>query len=165
MTLQDFFAITSAVTIQELRDTADPRSQKRAGDCNPSFFSLDPTNGRLTFITTSTTWNTPNTQSGRPFTQVIDLLDWERVVPEEVRAEHPTWDQIKSDFPELLNSEVHVHCYCPAFIYWGHWYNLYVLETSFDPITGPNSSDPGFKWRQETFSCKHLLSVYATFFV
>lgn len=62
-----------------------------------------------------------------------------------------------------LNSNVRVHCHCPAFLYWGSSYNAtkenYKVKYKPREFREPNIRDP----KRENKLCKHLVSATKSF--
>ena len=73
-----------------------------------------------------------------------------------------SWPEVLAKFPELVNMDIMVHCDCPAFLWWGSWYNLEQRDTSLFPegIPFPHVRDPALN----NIICKHLAAVFANHF-
>ena len=148
------FYITALNADDILRDV-DQGSSDRAGGCSASVMRVDTASGSM--YTTARCSNSRNS-----WDQIIQLYDWNYVIPEEDREFlEPNWDKIKVDYPELLHSELKLGCNCPAWLYQGYQYIgtelEYVLEQEprFPEIRNPSL---------EGTVCKHLISVLRTFF-
>ena len=153
---QEVFYITALNADDILRDV-DPGSSERSGGCVASLSRIEISSGTLDFIVrcamSRNSWETR-----------IQLYDWNYAIPEEDREvldPNISWDQLKADYPELLGSELKLHCNCPAFLYWGSNYTLHQLDTALSPEDRyPGIRDPNL----EKVACKHVISVLRTFF-
>jgi hypothetical protein len=151
-----------AISVVDMSTKTDPASQSLAGNCSPTLTSFDSATGFFTFSTHCGT-------SLNNWDQQVQLVDWATIVTEEILAENQEWDQIKAVVPDILNSKAQVHCSCPAFQYWGHQYNLTnddssALQPNAIPPSAVNNRGELSRDPDERHSCKHLVSVYNTFF-
>lgn len=156
---KEVFYITALNADDILRDV-DPGSSERSGGCNAQIYNIDLTNGSLSFVTRCS-------GSRNTWEQRIQLYDWNYVIPEEEREFlEANWDKIKADYPDLLNSDLKLHCNCPSFMYSFHYLSDamgYALEPQPNP---PGSINPDNPRNPDLIGtvCKHLVSVLRTFF-
>jgi len=133
----------------------------RAALCSASLQSFEPASGMLQFSTSCA-------GSGNSWNQMIIYKDWELLIPEEIRAENLTWDQVRAQVPEIVNYDLQVHCDCPAFTWHGPNYNLTVRDTSIYPNSvAPDPSrntENQYNMKLQNVICKHLASVFNNFF-
>ena len=146
--------IVTAKSIVDMLSDVDYMSKQRAGGCTPNLYAFDKDLGVFDFVTVCAT-------SRNGWGQRIQFVNWYIEVPpeEEPLAGDPTssWHQIKSLNPSILSEDVRVECDCPAFIWWGHHFNLDQEDATFfhQPFP-PDHNDP----LRERKSCKHLIAVY-----
>lgn len=147
----------NALNADDILRDIDPGSADRAGGCSANLARLEISSGSLYFVTRCS-------GSRNIWEELVQLYDWNYVIPEEERETldpNISWDHLKADYPELLNSELKVECNCPAFQYWGSHYILHQLDTAITPEDRfPEVRDPNL----EHIACKHLISVLRTFF-
>jgi len=157
--MKEQFYITALNADDILRDV-DQGSSERSGGCISSIDSLDISSGSMDFTTrcagSRNTWQ-----------QRIQLYDWNYVIPEEEREFlESNWDKLKADYPDLLHSDLKLHCRCPSFIYSFHYLSDqmdYALEPQPNPPGSINRDNPRNPDLEGTV-CKHLISVLRTFF-
>ena len=143
-----------ALNVGDVLRDADPLSADRAGACVSSLISFDPDTATVDCATQCA-------GSRNRWDQRIQLIDFNYVVPEEEREAIRTWDDLLSAYPEMLQSEVLVHCTCPAYQYFGSHYTLHQLDTALSPEDRfPGIRDPNL----ERVACKHLIAVFRAFF-
>jgi hypothetical protein len=173
--------ITTAESVLDLRISAPSWVNDRSVLCTPALVHFDAVAGFLQF-------HTACAGSRNTWTQTVVYNDWGSIVTikdpntwgplepetEEERAERERieeesaivgdepWEEVKAKFPELTNMDVQVHCDCPAFLWWGSWYNLEQRDTSLFPegIPFPHVRDPALN----NVICKHLAAVFAQHF-
>jgi hypothetical protein len=148
----------SAVSIADLSSMTDGASQSLSYGCTAALMSFDPTSGYFTF-------NTHCSTSSNSWDQELQFINWAALVPEDLQNQD--WDQIKQAVPDIVNSDVRVHCSCPAFTYWGHAYNLTNEDGALHRNDiAPSLNDQGYYKRDpdERHSCKHLVAIYNSFF-
>lgn len=150
-----------AVSVVDLSTMVDEASRSRSGGCAATMTSFELTSGYFIFETHCST-------SMNSWSQEIQIVDWQTLVPEDILAENPNWEEIKAKVPDILRSDARVHCNCPAFQYWGHGYNLTNIDTSLYPNAVPptavNERGELIRDPDERQSCKHLAAVYNTYF-
>lgn len=148
------FYITALNADDILRDV-DLGSSNRAGSCTAQISNIDTSSGSIYTVCRCS-------NSRNVWEQLVQLFDFNYIIPEEEREFiEPNWDKLKADYPELLNSALKVECNCPAFQYWGSHYILHQLDTALTPEDRfPEIRDPNL----EHVACKHLVSVFRTFF-
>lgn len=140
---------------------------QRSALCNPRLEHFDAISGLLQFFTTCAA-------SKNTWVQTLMFDGWNDIVyvvppgypfPEEdenaIRGDEP-WETIRSRFPELINTNVRVHCNCPAFLWWGSWYNVDDRGSALYPgeAVAPNIRDPD----RNNIVCKHLAAVLHRYF-
>lgn len=171
--------ITTAESALELSISAPSWVKDRSILCSPRLVHFDAVGGILQF-------NTACAGSRNTWTQTIVFDDWGSIVnlreawgplmpeTEEERAERERleeettivgteqWPEVLAKFPELINADIVVHCDCPAFLWWGSWYNLEQRDTALFPegIPFPHVRDPALN----NVICKHLAAVFANHF-
>lgn len=152
----------------------------RAAACTSQLVFFDALSGFMQFSTTSAysrnswtqtimfnDWNTIVTlveeQPGAmrlPWGELEpEELPWGELVPEELPLvrQNDSWQTVYSEYPDLVNADVQVHCDCPAFLWWGSQYNLEQSDTEMFPrgVPYPGIRDPGLS----NNICKHLAAV------
>ena len=129
--------------------------QDRGRLCSPSLIHFDSLTGVLQFTTYCS-------GSRNTWLQTIVFDDWDAIVDEELRIENTPWETIKAEVPSIHAMGARVHCNCPAFQYWGSWYNLEQRDTALFPegMPPPVYHDPQF----QNIICKHLAAVIAQYF-
>jgi hypothetical protein len=135
----------------DLRMNAPYWVDERASICGSALIHFDSIAGLLQFHTSCQ-------NSRNIWIQTIDFVDWDLVVPEELRNENPPWDRVKADAPEVINIDIKVHCNCPAFLWWGSWWNVDDRGSALfsEGIPAPNIRDP----QRNNVICKHLAAVF-----
>lgn len=148
-----------ALTINDIKRAVPAHVAARAKLCSPalSSFSMGPDGIVLQFWTASA-------GSRNSWIQTVQMFDWQ-LVPElvELQETNSGWDKVKAEVPEIMDLlNVHVHCNCPAYLWYGSQYQLTQLDTSmYDESIYPYVRDP---YLQNTI-CKHLAAVLDQFFV
>lgn len=143
-----------ALNADDLLRDVDPATADRAGECSPNLWHFDPATGTLDFATRCA-------RSRNSWEQRIQLIDFNYIVPEEEREFVTTWDQLKAEYPDILGSNILVHCNCPAHLYWGRKYIMTELDTALEPEPRfPGIRNPGL----EGTVCKHLVSILRRYF-
>ena len=176
---------TTAESALELSVSAPSWVNDRSTLCSPALSHFDAVGGFLQF-------NTNCAGSRNTWTQTMVFDDWSSIVTtrepihpwgplmpetdeeiaereERERVEEETsivgtesWPEVLAKFPELRNMDIVVHCDCPAFLWWGSWYNLEQRDTALFPegIPFPHVRDPALN----NVICKHLAAVFAKHF-
>jgi len=172
---------TTAESVVDLRTSAPSWVQERAVLCTPTLIHFDAVAGLLQF-------NTTCAASRNSWIQTVLYDDWESItskpnplpwgplypetdeeIEERERIEEETtivgtesWLEVLSRFPELTSMDIKVHCNCPAFLWWGSWYNLDQRDTSLFPegVPYPHINDPSLN----NVICKHLAAVFSQHF-
>jgi hypothetical protein len=172
--------IITADSALDLRVSAPSWVDDRATLCSSNLVYFDPLIGFLQFHTNCAA-------SRNTWSQSIIFDDWESIVTlrhpwegplfpemEETRIERErieketmitgdeTWPEVQSKFPELINMDIMVYCDCPAFLWWGAWYNVEQRDSAMFPegIPPPKVRDPSLS----NVICKHLAAVFAQHF-
>lgn len=157
----EFFYI-KAMNARDILSDVDAGSSDRAGSCSANIVSMDTESGTLDCVSRCS-------GSRNMWRQRIQIYDWNYVIPEEEREmldRGVSWEQLISDYPELKNSELKLHCDCPSFIYSFHYLSDqldYALEHQPNP---PGSINPDNPRNPDLIGtvCKHLVNVLRTFF-
>jgi len=182
MHLEHSICITAATAL-DLSMNAPYWVEDRSALCTPQLIHFDPTYGTLQF-------NTNCSGSNNTWIQTITFNDWWSIVTlenpdqieslpdmgtedntelDEVSEEadrlvtmSSTWEEVLGLYPELVNADIQVHCNCPAYRYWGSWYQLEQDNTSIYPegIAQPTTNDP----QGNNNICKHLAAVFRAYF-
>lgn len=148
-----------ALTVNDIKRAIPAHVAARAKLCSPALasFAMGSDGILLQFWTSSA-------GSRNSWIQTIQMIDWQ-LVPELVTLQETNagWDKVKAEVPEIMDLlNVHVHCNCPAFLWYGSQYQLTQLDTSmYDESIYPYVRDP---FLQNTV-CKHLAAVFDQFFV
>ena len=146
-----------ADSVLTLRMNAPHWVDDRAALCGSTLIHFDPVGGLLQFHTSCEA-------SRNIWIQTIDYVEWDTIVPEELRNENPPWDRVKADVPDLMNVDVRVHCNCPAFRYWGAWFNTKVRDSA---IFDDSDISAPVRWphiQPSNMICKHLSAVFGQHF-
>lgn len=101
--------------------------------------------------------NVPTTtlQPGKPLRPLIQQSHL--IMAQEIL----TWEQVKEQVPEVMESDIRLHCGCPSHQFNGPHYILDQLDSAITPENRyPNIRDPDL---QHTL-CKHLIAVLRRFF-
>jgi hypothetical protein len=143
----------TAITVRDILNDIDSRTLDKASGCSAGLHKFDPKTATLDFMT-----RCPNSKN--IWSQRVQLIDFNYVVPEEERPNITTWDQLRTEYPEILEGDVLVHCGCPAYTYWGMSYIMTQLDTALAPENRyPSIRNPSL----EGTVCKHLLTVFRNF--
>lgn len=170
--------ITTAESVLDLKVSAPDWVDSKAAICTAQLAHFDIVSGLLQF-------NTACAASRNTWVQTVMFEDWNSVVTfqqeqpapleeeEELVQELPveegnfvegmeSWPEVLAKYPELVNMDVKVHCNCPAFLWWGSWYNLEQRDTALFPegVPYPGVNDPALN----NVICKHLAAVFSQHF-
>lgn len=150
--------IRLALTLKQIRDYMgsanegeDPFARATEYGCRSSALESNVLDGYFTFMTDSST--------GNSYAQIIQFENWGSIVPREEVDQNMPLVTVLQTYPEVRDLNVLVDCQCPAFSYWGHRYNLDNQNSSVYKSEPYTTNNPDSRW-----SCKHLASVYNTFF-
>lgn len=177
-----------AYSALELSMNAPYWVEDKAALCTPTLIHFDPAYGTLQF-------NTNCSGSRNTWIQTITFIDWWSVVtledPNQIETlpdmetsdnteldhtsehndklvtQHSTWEEVRGMYPDVINLDVQVHCNCPAFRWWGAWYNLEQNNSAIYPenIQAPNPElGNQYELRVANNICKHLAAVFRMYF-
>lgn len=143
-----------AINLTVLKTKVDDQSLTRSTEhgCRSYPGESNIIDGYFTF---STSCNT----TGNNYTQQIQFVEWATVVPVADLDPNTALLTVIQTYPEVMQLDVMVDCDCPAFAYWGHRFNLDQINTSLERSMPWTVNDPDAR-----YSCKHLVTVYNTFF-
>lgn len=150
-----------ALTINDLKVSVPAHVDAKSKLCSPALMSF--VIGESDMVAQ---FNTSSVGSRNNWWQTVQIFNW-AAIPELVtlREEKPNPQlfEVLYEVPEisdLLN--VHMHCNCPAYLYYGSQYQLTQYDTALYPESiFPSVRDPGL---QNTV-CKHIAAVLNEFFV
>jgi hypothetical protein len=143
-----------AFTAKDLLSNADERSSDKSLTCTPRVYNFDNTKGTIDFVTNCA-------HSGNAYMQRIQFVDYGLIVDEETRPTIHSFEQLVEMFPEILESDILVHCECPSYLYWGYKYIMTELDTALEEeYRSPDVRNP----TQEGTTCKHIISVLKNYF-
>lgn len=116
---------------------------------NPKYYDF-VLNGTMQFITRSE-------HSGKEYKQYLKLADYKKIesaVLILMLAEFSNPDIIKFIVTALKCGETKLYCNCPAFLYWGSYYNLTKINSAYGKGESrfPKKRDP----HQKNLVCKHI---------
>ena len=154
------FYINALSAADILRDV-DPGTSSRSSGCNAQMSSINLASGSCDYVTRCG-------GSRNVWEQRVQLYDWNYIIPEDEREFlEADWNKLKVDYPELLKSDLKLHCQCPSFIYSFHYLSDamdYALEPQPNP---PGSINPNNPRNPDLIGtvCKHLVSVLRTYFL
>jgi len=149
--------LIQAMSLQDLIRAVDNKSESRSRRCSSN----------VEFVIEDGVFecSTQCAGSNRAWSQVIAILDWNILAPEEA-LEADSWDEVVDAYPEILVSDVGVACDCPAFLYWGSAYIVDQLDAGnrdlarFDRSRGPEGRFPSIRDPLlDRTLCKHLISA------
>jgi len=179
--------VTTATSVLELNISSPSWVDDRATLCTPTLVHFDAVSGLLQYNTTCAgsrnswiqtvlyedwgsiiTIREPQHDWGQgPLYPESDEQTDERAEVERLEEETTilgteSWPEVLSKFPELVNMDVKVHCNCPAFLWWGSWYNLDQRDDAIyqEGVPFPHERDPSLS----NIICKHLAAVFANHF-
>jgi hypothetical protein len=130
-------------------------SGTRAGTCTPNIVRYDKDSATLFTVTRCAT-------SRNAWEQIIQFIDFNFLVPEDERLLVETFDDLKSNHSEVVDSgNILTFCNCPAFQFF-YSYISDQLDISLQPENRfPSIRNPNL---QGTV-CKHLISVFRRFLI
>lgn len=144
-----------ALSGRDLVQDASPATLDRSHTCTPQIYRFDNINAAVYFATQCAL-------SRNAWQQEIQIMDYNYIVPEEERDQITSFDQLKQEYPEILDGDIKVFCDCPSFIYGGFAYINTQLDTSLESEDRyPGIKNPGL----EGTVCKHLLAILNRFFM
>lgn len=141
--------------------------EDRSALCNSRLEHFDVVTGLLQFFTTcassKNTWVQTLMFDG--WTELVHVVPPNYPFPEEDEnavSSNASWEEVFSKFPQIVNNNVRVHCNCPAFRWWGGWFNTDLRDSSLYPgEVGPPRVNDVY---QQNVVCKHLSSVIHQYF-
>lgn len=166
--------IKLALSATDILADADSGSASRASECTPQLYRFDINTGTLDFVTRCA-------RSANAWEQRIQLIDLNYILDEDEKLEEEpveegyegsevgvdtpkivTFEQLIEAHPEVLESDILIHCNCPAYLYKGYKYLMTQLDTALEPEERyPDQKNPDL----EGTVCKHLIAVLRRYFV